>query len=386
VVQNQTNSESWQQLPEMPRKSWWARLPFGVRLTAGASAFLVVAGGGAVAVAVFTDQEPGIVVNAVGQATPGVTATGPVVPSAQAKLGEQPEVEEPAADSPEPRPTVTAGIAPADGGDVPIARPAEPAVAVAPVVTTRTVAETRKIPYQTKRVADPQLVLGEERVQTPGLDGVQTLRYRVTYVDGRPTDRRLLKTEITRPPQPRVVAFGTRPGQDTDGANGGADDNQGDGDNGGDASGATGNGDGVSSDSDDGDHVAWDNGDHGDGDDQDCWTAAGECQSAGRDAPCPPDGNQHAGDDWRHGEVWREGEVWNQGPGWGQGEGWKPDKGWKPGNGGKPGEGWKPGKDRKPSEYRKPGEDRKRGKDRKPGKDGDRREVTRTVRLARPVR
>src|SRR5689334_17503427 len=51
LVQNQTTSDSWQQLLEMPRKSWWARLPFGVRMAAGASALLLAVGGGAIGVA-----------------------------------------------------------------------------------------------------------------------------------------------------------------------------------------------------------------------------------------------------------------------------------------------------------------------------------------------
>ncbi|MET0418020.1 MAG: hypothetical protein ABW022_18575, partial [Actinoplanes sp.] len=54
----------------MPRKSWWARLPFGVRMVAGASALLIVIGGGAAGVAALTkdDKDAPRIVTAVGQA------------------------------------------------------------------------------------------------------------------------------------------------------------------------------------------------------------------------------------------------------------------------------------------------------------------------------
>src|SRR5689334_24309336 len=42
----------------MPQKSWWARLPFGVRMTAGTSALLALIGGGAATVAIMTKDEP----------------------------------------------------------------------------------------------------------------------------------------------------------------------------------------------------------------------------------------------------------------------------------------------------------------------------------------
>src|SRR5262252_7491213 len=59
LVQNQTTSDSWQQLLEMPRKSWWARLPFGVRMAAGASAVLVVVGAGVAGVATLVESGGG---------------------------------------------------------------------------------------------------------------------------------------------------------------------------------------------------------------------------------------------------------------------------------------------------------------------------------------
>jgi hypothetical protein len=79
-----------------------------------------------------------------------------------------------------------------------------------PVITTRTEVVTREIPYPTRTVSDPGLLRGRQRVQTPGVAGEETLRYLVTLTDGKPTDRRLLDSTVTRQPQQEVVALGAR--------------------------------------------------------------------------------------------------------------------------------------------------------------------------------
>lgn len=75
---------------------------------------------------------------------------------------------------------------------------------------TRTEVETREIPYETRLVRDPALPSGARKVESPGVPGVETLRYLVTLTDGRPTDRKLIDAVVTRQPQHRVVALGTR--------------------------------------------------------------------------------------------------------------------------------------------------------------------------------
>jgi hypothetical protein len=106
----------------------------------------------------------------------------------------------------------------------PSAKPAAPPPAVAaapttaaappppamPVTTTRTEVETREIPFETRMVGDPALPRGAKRVETPGVPGVETLRYLVTVTDGQPTDRQLIDATVTKQPQHRIVAFGTR--------------------------------------------------------------------------------------------------------------------------------------------------------------------------------
>jgi len=93
---------------------------------------------------------------------------------------------------------------------------APPTTVAAPVVTTRTVSETRRIPHKVREVPDPELTAGDRRVQTPGVDGEKTLRYLVTYTDGKQTARRLLGAEVTRPARDEVVGRGESARDDCD--------------------------------------------------------------------------------------------------------------------------------------------------------------------------
>ena len=159
----------------------------------------MVTGGGTLAVAAFADRDPAVVTD-VGRATPSAGAAGSDRPRAASGLGRQKPKNE-ADRRPQPRPSATSSAA------SPAVRPAGDDR----VVTTRTVSETRVIPYQTRRVPDRELADGDQRVEDPGNDGEEILRYRVTYVNGRLTDRRLVNSKVTREPTNRVVAFGTRP-------------------------------------------------------------------------------------------------------------------------------------------------------------------------------
>lgn len=211
----------------MPQRSWWARLPFGVRMAVGGSALLVLIGGGAAGIAALTEEEPRIV-TAVGQTGTALAPASPADPGAVAA----------------PTPTTDATSAPdADAGDSVVDsrtadqadrtgnrtprrtepeadRPAAGSAAgarapvrdepPAPVVTTETVTETRSIPYRTRLVRDPHMPRGEKRVQRPGVPGEEVRTYRVTYTDGKPTDRELVESVVTKEPKHRVIAFGTR--------------------------------------------------------------------------------------------------------------------------------------------------------------------------------
>jgi hypothetical protein len=194
-------------------------------MAAGGSALLVLIGGGTAGVAAFTEDEPRIV-TAVDQASSAGAAALPQLPAAvvprppaaDAGLGTLPRPDLAAAERTSdeadrtgtraPR-SASTGIKPTPGRVAAGTGP-EPAPPAAPVVTTRITTETRTVPFQTRLIRDPEMPRGTKRVEAPGVPGEETLRYRITYTDGRPTDRRLVGTEISRQPQDRVVAFGTR--------------------------------------------------------------------------------------------------------------------------------------------------------------------------------
>lgn len=257
-VQNPTTSASWQKLLELPRKSWWARLPFGVRMTAGTSALLLVIGGGVTGIVAWAEDAP--TVNTAGPdevavpAAPGgigagatapedpppatptrapglVTDIDPVPMGGGLAMGLDPATVAPTPKvtrTPEtPKPKISGtGVStaasppkrteppkraerpkPADR-PTPAARPARPAPA-APVITTRTEVETHSIPFRTRLVRDPALPRGTKDVQAEGAAGVRSLRYLITLTDGRRTGRHLLGVTVTKRPEPRLVVIGT---------------------------------------------------------------------------------------------------------------------------------------------------------------------------------
>ncbi|BFU42387.1 G5 domain-containing protein [Krasilnikovia sp. MM14-A1004] len=99
------------------------------------------------------------------------------------------------------------GTVPAAAGVRNPARPV-PAPMFPQLVSVRTVTESRVIPFRTRIVRDRSLPRGRVRERRPGVPGLRSIRYRVTYVAGRETLRVLLGTAVTRMPQDRVVAVG----------------------------------------------------------------------------------------------------------------------------------------------------------------------------------
>jgi len=211
----------------MPRKSFWARLPFGVRMTTLGLGVLTLVAGMAGGVAAVTRDEPAAAVRAAGQeavaAAPLDVAVPTVVPPQPSAASSAPmtghaEAEVPALadDRSEPdeadrtatrTPRRTAVVAEADRKPV---RVAATGAVPAPVVRTVRVSETQTIPFRTKLVRDPSLPRGSKRVQTRGVPGERVLRYEVTYTGTKETARRLIDSTVTREPQHRVIAFGNR--------------------------------------------------------------------------------------------------------------------------------------------------------------------------------
>ncbi|HVS58718.1 MAG TPA: DUF3761 domain-containing protein [Candidatus Saccharimonadales bacterium] len=80
----------------------------------------------------------------------------------------------------------------------------------ADTVVVKTVTETKAIPFTTTTVDDTTLNQGTTVTQTKGVDGVETITYKVTYTNGQETDRSIVSDEVTTQPVNEVIAQGTK--------------------------------------------------------------------------------------------------------------------------------------------------------------------------------
>ncbi|MDE1696462.1 G5 domain-containing protein [Streptococcus suis] len=79
-----------------------------------------------------------------------------------------------------------------------------------PVVTTEEVSETKPVPFETIRENDPNLEAGKEVVATEGKEGVRTIVYTVTKIDGIETGRVVKSDSVTTPAVNKVIKVGTK--------------------------------------------------------------------------------------------------------------------------------------------------------------------------------
>ena len=79
------------------------------------------------------------------------------------------------------------------------------------VTTTSQLAETKPIPFNRVSVDDPSREAGTSAVTQPGVEGVETMTYLVTYRDGVEVQRELVSDKVTTPPVDEVTSIGTKP-------------------------------------------------------------------------------------------------------------------------------------------------------------------------------
>lgn len=84
----------------------------------------------------------------------------------------------------------------------------QPAV-TQPTITHTTVTETKTVPFTATTQDDNTLAKGTTQVTVPGVDGVETLTYDVTYSNGKQIDKQLKTDVVTTPPVTQVTAVGT---------------------------------------------------------------------------------------------------------------------------------------------------------------------------------
>jgi uncharacterized protein YabE (DUF348 family) len=78
-------------------------------------------------------------------------------------------------------------------------------------IGTRVETATRKIAFTTLFKGDPYMERGKRVVRRGGLSGLQEVRYRVTYKDGKAVVRKMLAARVLRNPVSKIIAVGTGP-------------------------------------------------------------------------------------------------------------------------------------------------------------------------------
>lgn len=76
-------------------------------------------------------------------------------------------------------------------------------------IQVKTETKTNSIPFQTTTQNDSNLASGTTKITKQGVNGVETLTYKVTYTNGIETDRQQVSDETTTQPINQVTAIGT---------------------------------------------------------------------------------------------------------------------------------------------------------------------------------
>lgn len=77
-------------------------------------------------------------------------------------------------------------------------------------VKVATVTETETVKFSTEKIKTNDLYEGQSEVVTEGVNGKTEHTYEVTYIDGKETNRVLLKTEVKSEPVTKVIRVGTK--------------------------------------------------------------------------------------------------------------------------------------------------------------------------------
>lgn len=75
-----------------------------------------------------------------------------------------------------------------------------------PGATVNITTETQPIPFAVTTVVDTSLAPGKSVVRTPGVNGVRSITYRVTYREGHEISREIISSIVTTQPIDEVLA------------------------------------------------------------------------------------------------------------------------------------------------------------------------------------
>ena len=189
--------------PRPPRRKprFWLRATPWQRAGAVAAVLVLPCCGGAAAIGAMSGGKRAVVTTAPAGLTP---------PPAAERLPGDPNAPKPAADPDPPRPAGTRSPQPTATREVAFPEPPRHRPTL-PTTIKKTITKRTAVAYPTRTVPDDSLPAGETRLRTPGATGLRTRTYEITLTAGQETDRRLIRSVLTRPPVTKVVASGTRP-------------------------------------------------------------------------------------------------------------------------------------------------------------------------------
>jgi uncharacterized protein YabE (DUF348 family) len=102
------------------------------------------------------------------------------------------------------------GLGPLDRVSIPLANMVtDGTVITVNRVVEQVVTERYQLPVPLQRMNDPQMEQGESRTVRAGTPGVAQRRVEVVFVDGQPTSRLLLGSQVVTNPVSKLIAFGT---------------------------------------------------------------------------------------------------------------------------------------------------------------------------------
>lgn len=78
------------------------------------------------------------------------------------------------------------------------------------VQVIRTVEYTETIDYETEKIQDTNMYMGDQKVRTAGREGERQVTAEVTYLDGVEQSRTILSSTVTKEPVTKVVVVGAR--------------------------------------------------------------------------------------------------------------------------------------------------------------------------------
>ncbi|NEA31956.1 resuscitation-promoting factor [Streptomyces sp. SID13031] len=78
-------------------------------------------------------------------------------------------------------------------------------------VDTRTITEQQAIAFGKKETKDAKLTEGETKTTAKGVKGSKTVKYVVTYLDGKLSSKKLVSSDVVTKPVDELVTVGTKP-------------------------------------------------------------------------------------------------------------------------------------------------------------------------------